>query len=201
MKLKSLAIFSLIMVMAMVAGTAMAAPAAPGSASGGGLLLQPADATGPALYIVQLADPPLASYYGGMENYAATSPTVIGATKLDVDSAASRAYLDNLQSVQDAFTAQVEAALGRSVDIRYSYQVAFNGIAITLTPAEAAQVAALDGVKLVVRETVEEMLTDTGPTFIGAPGIWNGTATGGLDGTYGEGVIVGIIDSGINVVD
>ena len=41
--------------------------------------------------------------------------------------------------------------------------------------------------------------TDVGPQWIGAPGIWNGTATGGLPGTKGEGVIIGVLDTGINM--
>ena len=154
-----------------------------------------------AVYIIQLSDAPLASYRGGVEGLSATSPSALGQRKLDMNSAASRAYLDHLQSVQDAFVAGVASTLGRSVDVRYYYQVAFNGVAITMSPAEAAQVAALDGVQMIVRETFEMPLTDTGPTFIGAPGIWNGTATGGMGSTYGEGVIAGIIDSGINVID
>jgi len=40
--------------------------------------------------------------------------------------------------------------------------------------------------------------TDAGPAWIGAPGIWDGTQTGGLPGTMGEGIIVGVIDTGIN---
>ena len=34
---------------------------------------------------------------------------------------------------------------------------------------------------------------------MGADGIWDGTATGGLPGTQGEGVTVGIIDTGLNL--
>lgn len=31
------------------------------------------------------------------------------------------------------------------------------------------------------------------------PAIWGGTATGGLPGTKGEGVIIGVLDTGINM--
>ena len=40
-------------------------------------------------------------------------------------------------------------------------------------------------------------MTDTSPAFLNVLGIWNGSNTGGLPGTKGEGIIVGIIDSGI----
>ncbi len=38
--------------------------------------------------------------------------------------------------------------------------------------------------------------TDAGPVWIGAQGIWDGTATG--DESKGEGLIIGMIDTGIN---
>ena len=37
-----------------------------------------------------------------------------------------------------------------------------------------------------------------GPTWIGAPGIWEGTAEPADLGTLGEGVLAGILDTGIN---
>jgi uncharacterized repeat protein (TIGR01451 family) len=58
--------------------------------------------------------------------------------------------------------------------------------------------ARLPGVATVTPESVRRITTDAGPAWIGAPGIWDGTATGGLPGTYGEGIIVGIVDTGIN---
>ncbi|MCZ7669563.1 MAG: hypothetical protein M5U34_21495 [Chloroflexi bacterium] len=51
---------------------------------------------------------------------------------------------------------------------------------------------------MVVRETIEEILTDAGPTWIGADGIWDGSgAPAGLN-SKGEGVVVAILDTGIN---
>jgi hypothetical protein len=154
----------------------------------------------PAVYIVQLEGSPLASYRGGVEGLAATNPGARGELKLDMSSPDTAAYLDYLQGQQDAFVDAAEQLLGRSLNVKYNYQVAFNGIAATMTPAEAALVGGMDGVTLVVRETIEMPLTDTGPTFIGAPGIWDGSSTG-LPGTMGEGIIVGVIDTGINVND
>ncbi len=90
-----------------------------------------------------------------------------------------------------------EAALGRPLDVVYDYLGALNGMALAMTPDEAARVAALDGVVAVYGDTLREMTTDVGPLHIGAPAIWNGETTFGV-ATEGEGVIIGIIDSGIN---
>jgi subtilisin family serine protease len=49
-----------------------------------------------------------------------------------------------------------------------------------------------------VHDFDRQLVTDAGPTWIGADAIWNGTGTAGLPGTKGEGVVVGVIDTGIN---
>ncbi|MBY6186577.1 S8 family serine peptidase [Marinobacter hydrocarbonoclasticus] len=68
---------------------------------------------------------------------------------------------------------------------------------MALTQQQAAQVAKLPGVRAVTRSTVLELHTDVGPQHIGADQLWNGTATAGNDIT-GKGIIVGILDTGIN---
>ncbi|MCB9155344.1 MAG: S8 family serine peptidase, partial [Caldilineae bacterium] len=198
MKLRFAIALVAILTLSMVAGSAVAAPAGPSNAGQqGGILLQPADATGPALYIVQLSDPPLASYYGGIESYAPTSPVVTGQRKLNMTSDASIAYMDYLDGVQAAMLSTINQTLGRDVVASMQWNVAYNGFAIEISPEEAAQVAALDGVKVVQREFIRYPQTDVGPEWIGADNIWNGSATGSQ--YKGEGIIVGIIDTGINL--
>ena len=44
-----------------------------------------------------------------------------------------------------------------------------------------------------------ELTTDKGPEWIGAPTVWDGSnVPAGFEGNKGEGVIVGILDSGLN---
>jgi subtilisin-like proprotein convertase family protein/subtilisin family serine protease len=162
-----------------------------------GKVVEPKGANGPAIYIVQLQDAPVATYTGGKDGLPATAPSVTGARYL-TSNAATAAYLDYLSGVQAAQIAEAEAAIGRPLQVSYTYQYAFNGYAARMTPAEAQTVAALSGVRQVFRETIEHLLTDAGPDWIGAPGIWDGTATGSLPGTMGEGVVVAILDTGIN---
>ncbi len=153
----------------------------------------------PALYIVQLSAPPLASYRGGIDGLAPTNPAALGQVKLDVNSPASQAYVAYLEEAQAAFLATVEATVKHEVEVRFTYQHAFNGMTIQLTPSEAAAVRQLDGVAQVQRDFVRYPQTDYGPQWIGADHIWDGTATGGLPGTRGENVVVGVIDTGINL--
>lgn len=150
-----------------------------------------------ATYIIQLADAPLASYRGGINGLAATSPQATGARKLS-NTAATAAYLNYLTDTQTSFMAAMEQTLERPVTVKYTYQHAFNGMAVEISAAEAKLVGTMPGVLMVSRETMEHVLTDAGPTWIGAPGIWDGTATGGLPGTKGEDVVVAVLDTGIN---
>ncbi|CAG0929869.1 lactocepin [Thermoflexales bacterium] len=150
----------------------------------------------PAIYMIRLMDPPLAAYAGGIQELRATSPQVTGERKLNVNSPAARAYTNYLAGKRVQAIASVEKALNRSIEVVYQYYATNNGFAAYLTPAEAAVVAELPSVVFIQRDYEQELQTDVGPVWIGAQGIWDGTATGVA--TKGEGVIVGIIDTGIN---
>lgn len=162
-------------------------------------VVEPKDATGPGRYIVQLEDDALATYQGGIAGLEATSPMASGDTELDLNSEASVAYLNYLEKEQVAFLSATANALDRSVEPVYQYKHALNGVVLVLTPEEAAAVAKLPGVKHIERDVAQSLTTDAGPAWIGAPSIWDGSAVPGMDGTQGEGVIVGIVDSGINM--
>lgn len=216
MKSKIFRILATLVVLAMVAAPASARQAQPAPLSGEPVF-EPADATlvstpkvskdvlnedktasGPALYTVLLRQSPLASYEGDLSGFSTTSPRLTGAAKLDANSPESQAYRSHLSQQQDGFIAELEAQFGRTIEVRYKYQVALNGFAAVLTPEEAAAIAARSDVRLVERDGVNKIETDTGPAWIGAPGIWDGSTTGSLPGTQGEGVIVGVLDTGIN---
>jgi subtilisin family serine protease len=149
-------------------------------------------------HIVKLDQAPLASYRGGVAGLAPTSPAVTGADRLAVDTPASKAYLAHLDARHRILREIVTAALGRSVTPSFRYRYAFNGMALDLTDAEAARVAQLPGVASVRPEFRRELTTDAGPEWIGAPAIWSGEATRDSRGTKGEGVVVGVIDTGVN---
>jgi subtilisin family serine protease len=148
-------------------------------------------------YIVRLEEQPLALYRGNIVGLDATHPGTRGERRLDVGSQASVAYVDYLRSRQATVLAQAEVALGRRLEPSHSYRYAFNGFAVPLTTDEARQMARIPGVAAVTPESQRRITTDAGPAWIGAPAIWDGAATGGLPGTFGEGIIVGIVDSGI----
>lgn len=155
--------------------------------------------SGPAFHILQLEDAPLARYRGEIDELPATSPVVTGKGKLDLASPASRDYLAYLESRQAETLRRIEQVLGHPVDVLHRYRYAYNGLAVWLTSEEARRVAEIEGVLQVERSVVDPLATDVGPSLIGAPGIWDGSATGGLPGNHGAGIVAGIIDTGINI--
>jgi len=78
------------------------------------------------------------------------------------------------------------------------YQYGINGMAVRLTQAQAQRLSELKHVKNIQREQIRKLNADRGPMLIGAPKVWDGTAFPGVGQTSGEGIVIGIIDSGIN---
>ncbi|MCZ6772722.1 MAG: S8 family serine peptidase [Proteobacteria bacterium] len=152
---------------------------------------------GTAVYIVQLGDPALAMYDGGIGKLKATSNRMTGNRRLNVNSKNSKAYSKYLKKSQAKMVAACEVALGHDIDVRYDYQAVFNGVAMVLTEEEANVVAAAAGVKNVSRERIEVPLTDAGPQWIGAPSIWTGPPNN-VDHSRGEGIVIAVLDTGIN---
>lgn len=152
-------------------------------------------------YIVLLKGESLASYSGGVAGLRATSPAETGAFKLDVTSAESVAYLDYLHGEQDAFLSSLQSKLGRAPEFKFRYDVVLNGFALELSAADARSISKMDSVKLVVKDEIRQLETDVSPEFLGATTIWDAaenTTPGDLE-TMGEGMLIGVLDTGINM--
>jgi len=172
-------------------------------------------AAGEYTYIVRLKDMPLATYNGSVAGLAATNPKIakkelfakLAKTKmtsqqvrnelrLDTKSIESVQYTNFLESKQVDFLTQAKSTLGQDSKVVYRYKNAFNGLAMRLTQAQAKKLASLSSVAFVEREQMEQMDTDTGPIHVGATQVWEGEGPTAVN--MGEGVIIGVIDSGIN---
>lgn len=157
------------------------------------------EAKAEATYIVTLTDAPAALYAGGAGTYAPTAAFATGSNKFNPNTQAFAAYSKYLDGKQSEAAQSISKELGRNVKASHNYKVAANGFAMTMTGADAAKVRSLPGVLAVRKVTVYHLDTDAGPTWIGANTIWDGSSTGGLPATKGEGVIAGILDTGINL--
>jgi hypothetical protein len=152
---------------------------------------------GPEVWILQLAEPPLARYDGGLPGLPATSPRVTGAPRLDVRSEAAVAYLNHLRQRQDEVLARLDRALGRRVEVAARYAHALNGLAVRLTSAEASRLEGLPGLTAVTPNTAARPSGDISHDIALSASIWDGATGSGL-ATRGEGIVIGILDTGIN---
>ncbi len=119
------------------------------------------------------------------------------ALRAELGSAAVAAQRDRLDSARVKLIDRAEREFGRAFSPRHVYRYALDGMAVRLNDSEASRLAALPGVVSVSRQRYSRPLTDAGPEWIGADSLWNGQVAG-LPATKGEGVVVGVIDTGIN---
>ncbi|WP_410813841.1 S8 family peptidase [Micromonospora sp. 067-2] len=175
---------------------AAAALAAAGlvTAPGGAAASAPSTSVGPTTrYLVQLADQPLASYPGGISGLAATKPA--DGARLNRSSSGARAYQEHLRQERAAVLSQAQVPAGQT---RVTLETAFNGFAADLTRAQVARLRGTQGVKAVYADvTVHTLASHTTPDYLGLTGrggVWQQQF--GDVRHAGEGVIVGVIDTG-----
>jgi hypothetical protein len=141
-------------------------------------------------YIVELAADPVATYDGSTAGLSATATD--DADGIDFDSDEVAAYRDFL----DAERTDVLDDLG--VDAAAEYDVVFAGFAADLTAAQAEKMAAHDKVAAVYEDELLHIDTATTPDFLGLSGTGGGwNSNFGSPEKAGEGVIVGIVDTGV----
>jgi len=143
-------------------------------------------------YVIQLADPPAATYAGGVAGLAATRPAA--GSKLKVGAADVQAYLRYLDGKQSQVAAAVPAA-----QVYYRYGAVFNGFAAKLTDAEFQKLVGHPGVKAITVDEARPLDTNYTPGFLGLNqpgGAWSRTDANGRS-IKGENVIIGHIDTGV----
>ncbi len=133
----------------------------------------------------------VASYRGGLNGMAATSPAVTGKTLKENGGAVGsyRRFLDTRVRGIRTRLGQVQGLqLGRS------FLTAFGGAVARVPANRAKDLLKIDGVAAVMYDYVAQPLTDASPDFIGATPVY--PSLGG-NAKAGKGVKVGIIDTGI----
>jgi len=161
----------------------------------------------PQKYIVIFEDLPLATYDGRIMHtpernidstrLQATANRFTGARKLDIDSPDSMKYLRFLDERFESFRGEATLRLGRQLKPTHRYRLALNGFATELSDEEVRELRGVPGVRSVIRDEVHKLETDSGPNWLGANKIYAGTA-GPYPVSGGEGMVIGIIDSGVN---
>jgi hypothetical protein len=144
--------------------------------------------------VVELTEPPVARYGGGIAGLPATAPEKTGITLLAARREEVARYRDHLDARQDELLQRVRA---RVPDARVGsrYRTVFNGFALAVPAGSLADLAKMPGVAAVhpVREYFPTL--DASNPVMGAPVFWS--ALGG-DGQAGAGMKIGLIDTGVD---
>jgi len=157
-------------------------------------------------YVVVLEDEPVAVWhrkrvtraneFSIQSNGSKGKPGKALPMRPDFDSAETKDYLLELDEKFHNFEAEASLSIGRELKPVHRYRNAIHGFSAALNASEAARLSRLPQVKYVQADRLYKLHTDAGPNWIGADDIWNGL--GALPNRRGEGIVIGVIDSGIN---
>lgn len=146
------------------------------------------------VYVVQLKTPSAAEFHASARLQGSAKPlSSLNATpeRLDKNSSVIQSYTRRLEDEQNT----VLQSIGGTQDKIYSYQYSLNGFAARMTPAQADKLRSDDRVLKVWEDEIRPLATRTSPSFLG---LFEPTVgLRGTPGLDGDGIIIGIIDSGI----
>lgn len=154
---------------------------------------------GAEVYILTFEEPGALHYKGDVNGFNDTSKVFAEKSRNRAADPDVRVYREHLNARVDSYANQMSGSLSRPIEPILRYNVFKTGMAALLTADEAQHVANMPGVIEVRKDVMYELDTDVGPQWIGAHHIWQGFGVPGGEGTRGEGVVVGILDSGINL--
>ncbi len=143
--------------------------------------------------IVNLKDPPVASYEGGILGLARTKP--LSGQKLDLNSPAAIAYDQYLAQKRGEAIKYVRENSPR-IEVIREYSAVLNGFAVKLNGQSTIRLWMAPGVQHVAPSALYYPAMNISPGLINAPTLW-AKEPGGASNA-GAGIKIGIIDTGIN---
>ena len=150
-------------------------------------------------YVVKFYDQGLLYYTGGVNNIESTSPQYNNTNKFQAHSAEVMAYGSYLNTLKNERETEIKNAIGSNYRMVYHYKAMYHGLMLSLTDEQAQIIKSLPNIASVEREPIYELDTERGPKWINADQIWDGSSVPvtGIP-NKGEGILVGVIDTGIN---
>lgn len=164
---------------------ATAADGPPSTAADGAAV----ESLGSGRYVVLLREASATRYDGGTGALAPTRPA--GAQPFKARSADVRAYEAHLRQQQRLLAASVGA------DIDQQYTLAANGFTARLTGKQATELASDRRVLMVTEDVAFDLDTWNTPDFLGLSGTDGAWNQKGGPAAAGDGVVVGVLDTGI----
>jgi minor extracellular serine protease Vpr len=141
---------------------------------------------------IQFGDAPIASYEGSISGFASTKPAK--GKKIDLQSTAVKKYGNRLEAQRENYKKWLAKQFPQ-VEVVTEYDVTFNGIGLKLNGASLKEVTRGPGaVKSGYSATYQKAMSES-TGLIEAEAMWESL---GGQADAGEGMKVGIIDSGID---
>ncbi len=135
---------------------------------------------------------PLASYHGGITGLRPTSPQATGRT-LRQNSGAVSAYSRFLIGEARAIRGSISRAVP-GARLGTDFLTVYGGVAARLPANRARELLSVPGVAAVQYDHINQPTANDSPIFVGATQVWPDL---GGSTTAGEGVKIGVIDTGI----
>ena len=139
-------------------------------------------------YIVVMELDPAVAYDGDISGLAATQPAE--GQDINPNSVQVIRYQNFLKN---SHAASLKAAGASETQKVNEYTIALNGYSALLTADQAKEIENQAGVSMVMKDELRQATTDSSPRFLGLTGPGGAYAAG----YTGEGVVVGVIDTGI----
>jgi len=146
------------------------------------------------VYIVQLRTPSASEFHSSSAIKVSGKPapgTLLSLPAFDKNNAAVQSHVQRLEIEQ----ANVIAGAGSGIEAIYSYRYSLNGFAARMTAAEANKVEHMDEVLRIWEDEVRPLTTNFSAEFLGLFDAADGLR--GPSELDGEGIVIGVIDSGI----
>jgi len=134
-----------------------------------------------------------ASYAGGVGGLAATSPRKTGKSLKDNNQAVQQ-YESYIKAREEETSAAIQQTVP-GVAIDTSYTTVYGGVSATVPGDQIANILNVPGVEAVQKDILQQTLAqDDATTFVGAAAVW--PSLGG-EAHAGQGVVIGLIDTGV----
>lgn len=151
-------------------------------------------ASGSIVVLVELGEPPVSRYTGGIAGLASTSPATTG-----IPLPAARR--ENVARYEEYLDARREEVIGRlraripEARIGARYRTVWNGFAVSIPAGSVRDLASVAGIAAIHRVREYFPALDASNPAMGAPAFWSSL---GGDDRAGAGMKVGIIDTGVD---